>query len=67
MSIVCAAIKNGKIAIACDTQVSHGSLKVTDVYLEHSSKLYKVNGNIIGLVGWGGYGEFHGTFDECFS
>jgi len=53
MSIVCAVIKNNAIAIACDTQVSQGSLNVGSKYLTQASKLYLVGDNIIGLVGWG--------------
>jgi ATP-dependent protease HslVU (ClpYQ) peptidase subunit len=52
MSIVCAAIKNDKIAIAADTQMSRGSLVTTAEDLQNSDKLLRVNGNVIGTVGW---------------
>jgi ATP-dependent HslUV protease subunit HslV len=52
MSIVCAAIKNDKIAIAADTQMSWGSLVTTAEDLQNSDKLLRVNGNVIGTVGW---------------
>lgn len=52
MSVVCAAIKNGEIAIAADTQLSFGSLIVGAENLGNSSKLYVVEDNVIGVVGW---------------
>ena len=52
MSIICGAIKNGKIAIACDTQVSYGSMKVTAKHLHQPSKFFEVNGSYIGVVGY---------------
>ena len=52
MSVVCAAIKDGDIAIGCDTQISFGSISVTSKHLSNSNKLHKVNGSIIGIVGW---------------
>ncbi len=52
MSVVCAAIKNGEIAIACDTQTSFGSMVVTSTHLANSNKLHMINDSIIGLVGW---------------
>lgn len=52
MSIVCAAIKNGEVAIAADTQLGFGSTKVSAKYLNNPDKLYAVNGNVIGIVGW---------------
>ena len=52
MSIVCAAIKNDEIAIAADTQMSWGSLVTTAEDLQNSDKLLRVNGNVIGTVGW---------------
>ena len=52
MSIVCAAIKNGEIAIAADTQLSFGSLIVGSDNLDNASKLYTVEDNVVGIVGW---------------
>lgn len=52
MSVVCAAIKNGEIAIACDTQISFGSTTVTSTHIANSNKLHRVNDSIIGIVGW---------------
>lgn len=52
MSIVCAAIKGGEIAIAADTQTSYGSLCVSAAHLYNCSKLFEVNDSIVGLVGW---------------
>lgn len=52
MSVICGAIKDGSVAIACDTQSSFGTLKVSSSYIVNSSKLYTVNGNIIGFCGW---------------
>ena len=52
MSIICAAIKKGIVAISCDTQSSFGSTKVSAEHIENSNKLYTVNGSVIGLVGW---------------
>ena len=52
MSVICAAIKDGEIAIGCDTQISFGSIKVSSAHIANANKLYKVNGSIIGMVGW---------------
>lgn len=52
MSIVCATIKNGEVAIAADTQLGFGSTKVSAKYLKNPDKLYSINGNVIGIVGW---------------
>ena len=52
MSIVCGAIKNNEIAISCDSQANFGSTKVSSEHLVNSSKLYHVNGSIMGIVGW---------------
>lgn len=52
MSVVCAAIKAGEIAIACDTQISFGSTSVSSTHIANSNKLHKVNDSVIGIVGW---------------
>ncbi len=52
MSIVCGIIKNNQIAICCDSQSNYGSLTVSSTHVKSSSKLLKINGNLIGLVGW---------------
>ena len=52
MSIVCAAIKNGVVAISGDTQTSYGSLNVSATHMKNSGKLYGVKRSIIGVVGW---------------
>lgn len=53
MSIVCAAIKDNQVAIACDTQTSFGSRTVTAQHKLDSCKLHHVKGSVIGVVGWG--------------
>ena len=52
MSIVCAVKKNNEVAISADTLTSYGSLLASSRHLKNSGKLYKVNGSVIGLVGW---------------
>jgi len=52
MSVVCAAIKNGVIAISSDTQSNFGSITVSAKHMKSSSKLYSVNQSIMGVVGW---------------
>lgn len=52
MSIVCAAVKDGEIAISCDTQSNDGSLTVSSKHIKNSNKLYVVNDSIMGIVGW---------------
>jgi len=52
MSIVCAVRKNGQIAISGDSLTSYGSLTASSSHVANSSKLYRVNGSVIGLVGW---------------
>jgi len=52
MSIVCAVIKEGVIAISSDTQTNFGSLKVSAKHLKNSNKLYEINESVMGLVGW---------------
>jgi ATP-dependent protease HslVU (ClpYQ) peptidase subunit len=52
MSIICAAKKNGIIAISSDTQSNFGSLAVSAKHMKSSGKLYPVNQSIMGVVGW---------------
>ena len=52
MSIVCAAIKNGVVAISADTQTSYGSLSVSATHMKNSGKLYAIKRSVIGVVGW---------------
>ncbi len=52
MSIVCAALKDGVIAISCDTQSNFGSINVSAEHMQNCNKLYSVNKSIIGIVGW---------------
>lgn len=52
MSIICAAIKNGEIAIACDTQINFGSLCASHKRIKNCIKYHEVNGSYMGLVGW---------------
>lgn len=52
MSIICGVIKDNQVAISCDTLSNCGSLTVSATHLINSTKLLKVNGSIIGIVGW---------------
>ena len=52
MSIVAAAVKNGKIAIAADSQVNFGSLTASSKYMVGEHKIFKIQDSFIGLVGW---------------
>ena len=52
MSIVCAAVKGGEIAISADSLASYGALKASREHLDNSGKLFEVNDSVIGLVGW---------------
>ena len=52
MSIICAAIKDGNIAISSDTQSNFGSLTVSSSHNKNSNKLYSVKKSIIGIVGY---------------
>ena len=52
MSIVCAAQNNNEIAIAADTMTKYGCLGASSSHMVNSSKLYQVNGSVIGIVGW---------------
>lgn len=52
MTVIAAAIKDGKISITSDTQLNFGSLKVNESYLHDRKKLFKVNDSVIGLTGW---------------
>lgn len=52
MTIIAAAIKNGKVSISCDSQTNFGSLKVRSKYRKHSHKLLEVNDSVIGVTGW---------------
>lgn len=52
MSIVCAAIKNGLISIACDSQSSYGSIKATANHMKNNNKIFRLNDSYIGIVGW---------------
>lgn len=52
MSIVCAAVKDGEIAIAADTQTNFGSTIISSAYLDNCYKLFPFRDNVIGFVGW---------------
>jgi len=52
MSIVCAVKKNNEVAISADSMMSFGSLRASSRHLDNSSKLHKVNGSVMGIVGW---------------
>ncbi|WPD23034.1 MAG: hypothetical protein SD837_00425 [Candidatus Electrothrix scaldis] len=52
MSVVCGIIKDNQVAISCDTQANCGSLILSAAHRINSTKLLKVNGSIIGIVGW---------------
>lgn len=52
MSIVCAVRKNGEIAISADTLTKFGALSASSDYRVNSSKLFRVNDSVVGLVGW---------------
>lgn len=52
MTIIAAAIKNGKVSISCDSQSSYGSLKVHSRYKKDYNKLFEINGSVIGATGW---------------
>ena len=52
MSVLASAIKNGEIAIACDTQCSFGSLIVDSRSIHNHNKLYVIKGYVIGVIGW---------------
>lgn len=52
MSIVCAAIKDGVVAISSDTQSSYGSTNVSAQHIKSSGKLVSVKRSVIGIVGW---------------
>lgn len=52
MSIVVAALKEGKVTIAADSQTNFGSLKVGQKLMADHHKLHKVGDSYIGLVGW---------------
>lgn len=52
MSVLAAAIKNGEVAIACDTQCSFGSLIVDSRNLHNHNKLYVIKDCVVGVIGW---------------
>jgi len=52
MSVVCAAMKNGIVAISSDTQTNYGSLKVPAKHLRNIKKLFPINKSVVGIVGW---------------
>lgn len=52
VSIVCAAIKNGQVAIASDSQVNFGSTIVSAPDLVDAEKIIRINDSYVGLVGW---------------
>ena len=52
MSIVCAARKNGEIAISADTLTKYGALIASSDNRVTSCKLLRVNDSVVGLVGW---------------
>jgi ATP-dependent HslUV protease, peptidase subunit HslV len=52
MSIICAAIKNGVVAISGDSQTNYGALQVSAKHIRSSRKIYPINGSVMGIVGW---------------
>jgi len=52
MTIIAAAIKNGKISISCDTQSNFGSLKVHANRMSDHNKLFQIENSVIGVSGW---------------
>jgi len=52
MTIICGSVKNGSVAISCDTQSNYGNLQLSSSYIINSNKLYYVNDSIIGFSGW---------------
>lgn len=52
MSVVCGAIRKGRIAIASDSQFDCESVVMGPGHLKSANKLFAVNGSVIGLVGW---------------
>jgi len=52
MTVITAAIKDGKISISSDTQLNFGSLKVNAKYVHDRDKLFSVNNSVIGITGW---------------
>lgn len=52
MSIVCAAKKGNEIAIASDSQINFGSLKVRAEYIANHQKIFRYEDGLIGVVGW---------------
>lgn len=52
MSTVTVARKNGYVAIAADTQVSRGSVKVTAIYNRSFSKMVRWGHSLIGFTGY---------------
>lgn len=52
MTVITAAIKNGKISISSDTQLNFGSLKVHAKYVNDHKKLFPINDSVIGVTGW---------------
>jgi len=52
MTIIAAAIKNGKVSISCDTQSNFGSLKVHANRMSDHNKLFQIENSVIGVSGW---------------
>lgn len=52
MTIISAAIKNGKVSISSDTQSNFGSVKVHASRMKDHNKLFQVNDSVIGVSGW---------------
>ena len=52
MTVICGAIKSGVIAISSDTQTNFGSTVASATHKKNSSKLFSVNGSVLGFTGW---------------
>lgn len=52
MTIITAAIKDGKVSISSDSQLNFGSLKVHSKYVNDRNKLFPINDSVIGITGW---------------
>jgi ATP-dependent protease HslVU (ClpYQ) peptidase subunit len=52
MTVITAALKNGKVSISGDTQSNFGATKVRANFMNDHGKLFEVNDSVIGLTGW---------------
>lgn len=61
MSVLLVVRKNGRAAIACDSQTTIGDLKVTAAHKQQPNKIHRIPHGFISTVGWAAFDNVLGS------